>query len=165
MHENCLIKTHLCFIHHFVCILQVKEASSYYILTTCQPYKNKMYLESGDFCQQTLNLCGNDLARVPTKSPRTDSLTHENFVPQIQIRSIVLSRNTQADNGFVGLIHICSNSQKQIWMGMSCDYIIHKNFVCLYRHISSISVVFLDLFLASLPDFQLELPVQFSQEH
>ena len=112
VHENRLLKTHLCFIHHFVWILQVNAASSYYILPTCLPYKNKMYLESGDCCQQTIILCGNNLARVSNKSPQTDSLTYEKFVPRIQIRSIVLSRNTLAEKWFVSLIYICSNSYK-----------------------------------------------------
>jgi len=45
-----------------------------------------MYLESGDCCQHTIMSCGNDLARVFNKSPQTDSLTYEIFVPRIQIR-------------------------------------------------------------------------------
>jgi len=86
--------------------------SSYYILPTCLPKENKMYLESGDCCQQTIISCGNDLACVSNKSPRTDSLTYEDFVPRIQIRGTVLSRNTPADKRFVLLIHIHSNSHK-----------------------------------------------------
>jgi len=72
---NRLVKTHVSTINIFVIILQLNEASSYYILPTSLPCKNKMYLEYGDCCQQTIISCGNDLARVSNESPRTDSLT------------------------------------------------------------------------------------------
>jgi len=75
----------------------MNEVSSYYFLPTCPPHKNKMYLKSGDSCQQTIISCGNDLTRVSNKSPRTDSLTYEFFVPRIQTRHILLSRNEPAE--------------------------------------------------------------------
>ena len=86
-----------CIIHHVVVILHMNEASSYYFLRTCPPNKNKMHLESGDCCMQSIISCRNDLARVSNKKPQTDSLTYDFFVPIIQTRRILLSRNTLAE--------------------------------------------------------------------
>jgi len=90
-----------------------------------------MYLECGDCCQQTIISCGNDLARVSNKSPQTDSLTCEIFVPRIQIRGIVLSRNTPAEKCCVLLIHIYNNSLTLFNKDIEIYMDVYNNFVCL----------------------------------
>jgi len=101
-----------------------------------------MYLESGDCYQQTIISCGNDLARVSNKSPRTDSLTYEDFVPRIQIRGIVLSKNTPAEKWFVWLIHIHSNSHNLCYKDLQLNMNVYNHFVCLLTYILNISNYF-----------------------
>jgi len=116
---NRLLKTHVSTINIFGIILQLNEASSYHILPTSLPYQNQMYLEYGDCCQQAIISCGNDLARVSNKSFRADSLTCENFVPNIQIRGIVLSRNAPAEKCCHLIIAKDHNFHKLTYIGLT----------------------------------------------
>ena len=134
-------------LNHFAVFLQLNESSSYYFLPTCLPIRNKMYLECGDCCQQTIISCGNDLARVSNKSPQTDSLTCEIFVPRIQIKDIVLSRNTPAEKCCDLLINNNNNSHKLSYIAFLLLMVVQNHFICLLRFILSILkkyVIFLD---------------------
>jgi len=105
-----------------------------------------MYLECGDCCQETIIACGNDLARVSNKSPQTESLTREIFVPRIQIRGIVLSRNTPAEKCCDLMIHNNNNSHKLFNIAFLIPVNVQNPFVCLFTYILSISkkiVIFL----------------------
>jgi len=97
-----------------------------------------MYLECGDCCQQTIISCGNDLARVSNKSPQTDSLTCEKFVPKIQIRGIVLSRNTPAEKCCNLIINNNNNSHKLSYLAFLILMDVQKDFVCVQTYILSI---------------------------